>query len=63
MIVSSSIVSQSILFKLVCITCALVPLILRDALQVTSQAADEAMAKILKLAYELTGNITVGYVT
>lgn len=32
-----------------------VPVILRDALQVTSQAADEAMAKTLKLAYELTG--------
>ena len=31
------------------------PLILRDALQVTSQAADEAMTDTLKLAYELTG--------
>ncbi len=34
----------------------IVPLILRDALQVTSQACDEEMAKTLKLAYELTGN-------
>lgn len=32
-----------------------VPLILRDALQVTSQCADEAMTNTLKLAYELTG--------
>lgn len=31
------------------------PLILRDALQVTSQAADEVMALSLKLAFELTG--------
>ena len=34
----------------------IVPLILRDALQVTSQAADEAIANSLKLAFELTGN-------
>ena len=36
-----------------------VPLILRDALQVTSQAADEAMTNTLKLAYELTGTISL----
>lgn len=41
-----------------CLLCQ-VPLILRDALQVTSQAADEAMTDTLKLAFELTGTIPV----
>lgn len=39
------------------ICACLVPLILKDALQVTSQSIEGEMAKTLKMVYQLTGSL------
>ncbi len=38
-----------------------VPIILKDALQVTSQSIEGEMAKTLKMAYQLTGKSYIAH--